>query len=229
MQRYFFIIFFFLKFNFSFSQNYNDFGVTLHEEAINKVFQAIGDIKGTNDYEVLLIKGTYTWTIINPKINLRPDSSDFTCDALVEVGPLKYKSQVIGHVKITYDNKKNEIAIRISRAVFELYTLVFNKKIHIKDIHLEDHFKDPFIFEGPKTLATDMEFTMPDSTTKKIYVQPTDCIMKVEYKAIVTTCEIQASDKPFNKPIQVKAPIQNVDTPRTPSVTPNSSKGKGKS
>jgi len=200
------------------TQAYNDFEVVLHEEAVNKVFAAIGEIKGTNEYEVMLIKGHYTWTVLNPRINLKPDSSDFTCDAKVEVGPINYKTQVIGNVKISYDNKKNEITIRITRAVFELYTMIFGKKVHIKDIHLEEYFKDPFTFEGPKTLATDMSFTLPDSTQKTIYVQPSDCIMKVRKQAIVTSCEIQASDKPFKAPIKVQPPIQAVDAAKTPTV-----------
>ncbi len=203
-----------------FPQAFNDFSVVLHEEAINKVFAAIGEVKGTNDYEVMLIKGQYTWTVVNPKINLKPDSSDFTCDARVDVGPFNYKTKVVGNVKIQYDSKKNEISIRISRAIFELYTMIFGKKVHIKDIHLEDHFKDPFVFEGPKTLATDMSFTMPDSTKKTIYVQPTDCIMKVMSQSIVTSCEVQASDKPFKSAIKVQPPIQQADAAKTPSLTP---------
>jgi hypothetical protein len=204
---------------------YNDFSVTLHEETINKVFVAIGDIKGANDYEVMLIKGKYHWVIKNPRINLKPDSSDFVCDAFVEVGPFNYNTQVVGNVKISYDNAKNQISLKISRAIFELYTMVFGKKVHIKDIHLEEHFKDPFLFEGPKTLATDMEFTMPDSTKKKIYMQPTDCSMKVKLKEICTSCEIVVSDKPFKAPIKVVPPIQNATKPKeTTTVTPTQKK-----
>jgi hypothetical protein len=191
-----------------FSQKYNDFSVSLHEEAINKVFAAVGDISGTSDYEVMLIKGEYHWKILNPRINLKPDSSDFTCDAKVEVGPFNYSTKVVGNVKVYYDSKKNEISIKITRAIFELYTMIFEKKIHIKDIHLEEHFTEPFVFEGPRTLATDMEFTMPDSTKKKIYVQPTDCEMKVKLKEICTFCEIEASDKPLKPYIKLNPPIQ---------------------
>ncbi len=204
----------FLSFQ-GFSQKYNDFTVSLNEEAINKVFLAIGDIKGESDYEVMLIKGKYHWKVINPKINLKPDSSDFTCDAKVEVGPFNYTSQVVGNVKVYYDSKKNEIQIKITRAIFELYTMIFEKKVHIKDIHLEEKFKDPFVFEGPRTLATDMEFMMPDSTMRKIYVQPSDCEMKVKLKEICTYCEIVASDKPFKQvPIKINPPIQAVEKVR---------------
>ena len=210
-----FFLFFLAIINLKFSSQtkkniINDFSVILHEEAINKIIAAVGDIKGTNDYEVLLVKGKYYWTIQNPKINIRPDSSDFTCDALVNVGPFDYKTQVIGNVKITYNDDKNLIFIKISRAIFELYTIVFGKKIHIKDIHLEDYFKEPFAFEGPKTMATDMEFMMPDSTMKKIYVQPTSCKMELKWKEICTACEIIAADKPFKPAIKIIPPIEAV-------------------
>ncbi len=202
-----------------FSQKmYNDFSVLLHEETINKVFTAIGEISGKNEFEALLIKGHYKWTIVNPKINLLPDSSDFTCDAKVVVGPFKYSTQVTGNVKIGYDNEYNEISIKITKAIFELYTVILGKKIHIKDIHLEDYFKDPFTFEGPKSFATNMSFTLPDSTVKKIYVQPTECVMKVEKQMIVTSCEVIASDKPIEKKVKVKLPIQAVDRTKNTSI-----------
>jgi len=190
-------------------QNSNDFAFVLSERAVNKVFTAVGEINGKSEYEVLgIIKGHYKWQVVNPRINFKPDSSDFTCDAKVEVGPFSYKSQVLGRVKIGYDNKTNLISIKITSAVFELYTMVLGKKIHIKDIHLEDYFKDPFLFEGPKSFATDMSFTMPDSTVKQIYIQPTDCVMKVVKMAIKTSCDIAAQDKPFKRDIKVTPPIQ---------------------
>lgn len=195
-----------------FAQNPLDIAFVLSERAVNKVFTAIGEINGKNQYEVLgIIKGDYKWKILNPKINFKPDSSDFTCDAKVEVGPFSYKSQVLGNVKITYDSKQNLIAIKITKAVFELYTMVLKKKIHIKDIHLEDYFKDPFVFEGPKSFATDMTFTMPDSSVKKIYVQPTECVMKVVRQAIKTTCDISAQDKPFKNELKIAPPINTTE------------------
>ena len=176
----------------------NDFSVSLHEETVNKVLAAMGDISGTSDFEVLLVKGTYIWTVKNPKINIRPDSSFFTCDALVKTGFFEYSSKVPGTVKINYDSDKNIIYIRITQAIFELYTVVFGKKIHIKDIHLEDRFKEPFAFEGPRTISTTMEFPMPDSTKKVINIKPTDCRMELKWKEICTACEIKAAEVPLN-------------------------------
>jgi hypothetical protein len=189
----------------------NDFVVTIHEETVNKILAAVGDISGTNDYEVMLIKGKYHWTIKNPKIAIRPDSSNFFCDAIVKCGPFDYKTPVVGDVKISYDPVKNLIYIKITRAIFELYTMVFNKKIHIKDIHLEDYFKEPFTFEGPQTLQTDMDFSMPDSAVKKVYIKPTDCKMDVKWKEICTSCEMAASDKPFKPVVKPGSPANGVN------------------
>jgi hypothetical protein len=197
----------------------NDFAVSLHEEAVNKVIAAIGPIKGSSDYEVMLIKGKYHWTVLNPKINIRPDSSDFTCDALVTCGPIAYSTTVLGNVKITYDNAKDLINIKITRAIFELYTTIFGKKVHIKNIHLEDYFKEPFAFDGPRAMATDFEFMMPDSTMKKIYMQPTDCFMELKWKEICTACEIAAADKPFKPIIKVVPPIEAVKTGKVQAVS----------
>ena len=87
----------------------NDFSVSLHENTINKVLGVIGDIHGNSDYEVLLLKGKYDWIIKNSKINIRPDSSNFVCDAFVKLGIFKYKTKVVGFVKISYNDEKNKI------------------------------------------------------------------------------------------------------------------------
>lgn len=184
----------------------NDFSFTLHEETVNKVIAAIGDISGTSEYDVMLMKGQYQWTIKNPKINIRPDSSNFTCDAIVKTGFLDYKSKVIGNVKIDYDSNKNLIYVKISRAIFELYTTVFGNRVHIKDIHLEDRFKEPFAFEGPRTYTTVMEFPMPDSTKKRILIKPNDCRMELKWKEICTACEIVAEEAPLIPPVKVNVP-----------------------
>ena len=82
------------------------------------------------------------------------------------------------------------------------------KKVHIKNVDIAEYYKDPFKFEGPKSMVTDFEFTLPDSTKKHIYLQPTQCKMEVKWKEITTTCEIQASDKPFPSNTKNKASIQ---------------------
>lgn len=207
----------------------NDFSFTLHEETVNKVLAAIGEISGTNDYEVMFFKGKYHWKVINPQIKIRPDSSQFICDAVVNVGPFNYKTKVDGDVKISYDKQKDKIVIKISRAIFELYTVIFDKKVHIKDIHLEEYFKEPFLFDGPKSYGTSMEVNLPDTAKKKIYIQPTECDFIVKWQEVTAACEVIVTDKPF-KLEQLREPSKAIPAQtvsalpsKSASVAPNSS------
>jgi len=201
----------------------NDFSFTLHEETVNKVLAALGEISGTNEYEVMFMKGKYHWKIVNPLIQIRPDSTQFYCDAYVNVGPFNYKTQVKGDVKIIYDEKADKISIKITRAIFELYTVIFDKRIHIKDIHLEEHFKDPFLFDGPRSYETSMDITLPDSVVKKLYIIPSDCDFKVKYREVCAVCEVMVSDKPFRAPLQA-APTPNIPATSVKTVQAASSK-----
>lgn len=195
----------------------NDFSFTLHEELVNKVLLGIGEISGTNEYEVMFIKGKYHWKVVNPQIQIRPDSSHFICDALVNVGPLNYKTKVVGDVKITYDKPLDKISIKITRAIFELYTMVLDKKIHIKDIHLEEHFKDPFLFDGPKAYATTMDISLPDTVKKTLYIQPSDCDVIIKWKEVCAVCEADVSDKPFKLPTPATLMKANSTYNQTPT------------
>jgi len=202
----------------------NDFSAILHEETLNKVFKAIDTIRGSNDYEVMLIKGKYYWKVYNLKTFINPDSSTFICDARVDVGPFNYVSKVPGIIKITYDQKKNEIQVKLTKAIFELYTEIFGKKIRIKEIDIAEYLKDPFIFEGPKTMATDFEFMMPDSSMKHIYIQPTNCEMVIRSKEICTRCEVEVSDKPFKSAAAIKPTTATVPPPKSGDSTTNGKK-----
>ena len=174
-----------------------DFSITIHEESINKIIAMIGPITGSNKYDIYVTDINYTWTIENPRIQVRPDSSQFVCDVKVEAGIIKYRTQVHGDVKITYDPATNQIRIKIARAIFELYTKLFSKKIHIKDIDLADNFKEPFVFEGPRTMNTDFDFTMPDNSIKKVYVQPINCAIELKWKEILVLFDIETCDVSF--------------------------------
>jgi hypothetical protein len=175
----------------------SDFSITIHEESINKIITTIGPITGSSKYDIYVTDINYTWTLENPHIQVRPDSSQFVCDVKVEAGIIKYNTQVHGDVKITYDPVTNQIQIKIARAIFELYTKLFGKKIHIKDIDLADNFKEPFVFDGPQTMNTDFDFTMPDNIIKKVYVQPLNCTIELKWKEILVLFDIEACDTPF--------------------------------
>lgn len=180
----------------------NDVKVILHEETLNKVFKALGEISGTEEYKLLLVKGTYTWVLKNPRIRLKPGKADFVTDVAVRAGSLEYTTLCAGDVKVWYDGKKNQINVKITKALIEIYTRFMGNKIHITEVDLASHFPDPFTFDGPATMETDMDFTMPDNSVRKLYMKTTDCDVLVEDHFLSVPCEVEFYQKP--KPAEVK-------------------------
>jgi hypothetical protein len=174
----------------------NDIKVVLHEEMINKVLAAVGPFSDTSSYKVLFIKGTYKWTVLSTKIKLLNNGkAEYVCNVKVEVGPFDYTSEVIGDAIVYYDRKTNLINIKILHGIFEVYTKVLGKKFHIKDIDIAEYFTEPLTFEGPKSMYTDFDFTLPDGTVKKIYAIPMECDLVVSEKIISVTCEMNFTEK----------------------------------
>jgi hypothetical protein len=178
----------------------NDMRVVIHEEMLNKMLAALGTISGKEPYSALLMKDTCYWTLINPKIRLHPGKADFETNVNVKAGPFNYTTPVKGNVAVTYDRVKNVINVKIETAIMELYTKILGKKIHIKDIDLADQFDEPFTFDGPTATESEMEFPMPDGTTKVLVMRTTDCDLRVEEKMIVVPCEMEFLPKPVIKP-----------------------------
>lgn len=184
----------------------NDMRVVIHEEMLNKMLAALGTISGKEPYSALLMKDTCYWTLINPKIRLHPGKADFETNVNVKAGPFNYTTPVKGNVAVTYDRVKNVINVKIETAIMELYTKILGKKIHIKDIDLADQFDEPFTFDGPTATESEMEFPMPDGTTKVLLMRTTDCDLKVEEKMIVVPCEMEFLPKPAVKPLPAPKP-----------------------
>lgn len=175
----------------------NDFSVVIHEDMINKILTAIDSVSGSNDYEVLFLKGRYHYTAKNFKMKIRPDSSHFICDVKVHVGPFNYSVSVPGDIRINYNKPRNQVEVKVVHAIFELYTHVLGRKIHIRNIDLAENFKEPFSFEGPQTMSCDFDYTCPDGTVRNIYMQPGDCELKVRWKKIEANFEVEVCDVPF--------------------------------
>jgi len=167
-----------------------DITLTINEAVINKLFKTVGVISGTNTYQVTFINGTYTWTMQPAQVELIKDSARFVADVAVKAGPINYATTVPGKVSILYNEKTNQINLKVIDAIFEIYTKFLGKKIHIKNIQLADYFKEPFLFEGPANMETSMDFSLPDGTTKKIYTKPENCKLKIEPRQIVLNSQL---------------------------------------
>lgn len=165
--------------------------VVVHEETLNKLFAAIGEINGASDYKLLFFSGKYYWTVKNPKMELKPGIADYIADVQVRTGMFSYSSQIIGDVAITYNLDSNLIEVKVTRAVFAIYTKILGRKFHVKDVDIARYYKEPFTFEGPATMETNMEFTLPDNSVKRITAKPSSCDVIVENDQIVVPCEIE--------------------------------------
>jgi hypothetical protein len=183
------------------SQN-KDLGVVIQESVLNKMFKAIGEIKGTSSYSFMFIEGTYDWTLVNPQIKLHPNHADFITDVKVTVGSHSYMAKVTGNVEVCYEPSTNLIYVEITEALFPLNIMFFGKITKLWDVNLKRYFETPFTFEGPLTMGTEMVFDMPDNTQRKIYMYPKNCGVKVVEKQIIVSAEmdfISRDAKPTDK------------------------------
>ena len=96
--------------------------VVVRQSTLNGFLDAVGPVSGKAPYNVLGMKGEYTWTVKNARINLKPNAADFTADASVKVGPFEYGSVANGDVEIKYHQESNRISVKVLKASFEVYT-----------------------------------------------------------------------------------------------------------
>jgi len=189
-----FILTWFIYFNLL-AQNNNDLLVVLHQETLNKLLTAIGEISGNAEYTVMYIKGNYTWKLNNTEIKLVKDSAFFSTDVTVKTGFDTYTDHVNGKMSITYNQQTNQIAIRVADAVFELRVGILGREYKIKSVQLADYLSSAFMFEGPKTMSNEMVFVMPDGKEKKIIVKPSACVLRIVENQIIVASELYFKEK----------------------------------
>jgi hypothetical protein len=168
-----------------------DVTVTLKESVLNKMFIAIGEIKGTSAYSFMFVEGTYNWALINPQIKLHANRADFVSDVKVTVGKYDYLMKINGIVEVCYEPSTNLIYVEITEATFPLNIIFLGKLRHLWDVDLASYFETPFTFEGPLTLGTELVFNMPDGSSKTIYGHPLNCGVKIAEKQIIVSAEME--------------------------------------
>jgi hypothetical protein len=173
-----------------------DATVVIHEHTLNSFFAAIGPISGKAPYEILGAHGEYTWTLRNPRIELQPGHARFIADADVRVGIFSYGSAAIGDVDIQYHPESNRISVKVRHAILEIYTKIFGKKIHITDIDVARFYKPEFEFAGPQPIQATVPVTLPDGSSKIIYIQMVRQNLDLEKERIVVTSQLLFSDRP---------------------------------
>lgn len=182
-----------------------DLTVTIQEALLNKMFKAIGDIKGGGTYSFMFIDGTYTWTLINPQFRIHPGRVDFITDVKVEIADNAYMIHVTGDAEVCYEPATNLIYVEITDASFPVNLMFMGKLRHLWDMDLAQYFETPFTFEGPLTIGTEFVFPMPDNTTRTVYAHPLNCGVKIVEKQIVVSAEMEFVNREPQKPV-VPAP-----------------------
>ena len=190
MRKYILILVCLIKYVSVQAQSENDLLVVMHQETLNKLLTAIGEIAGNAEYKVVGITGHYTWKLNSTQINLLKDSAFFSTDVTVETGFNTYTDHINGKMSITYDKKTNLISVKVADAVFELRVSVLGKEFKIKRVQIADYLSSPFTFEGPKTVNNEMTFTMPNGEVKRLSVRPSSLTMRIVDKQIIVASEL---------------------------------------
>ena len=170
--------------------------VIITEDMLNKCFKALGPISGKEGYQVLFVKDTFIWTLINPQIHLHNGRADFTTDVNIVDGKINYTTSCVGNVGIWYDRPKNLINVKITKCLVDIYTYFFSSKYSLDSLDIAGNFPDPFTFEGPTASSTNMPMEMPDGSIRTVYMTTTDCDLTVKEKEIVVPCEVAFSLTP---------------------------------
>jgi len=175
----------------------SDASVIVHQSTLNKFLTAVGPISGTEQFKVIGIGGTYTWTLRNARIELKPNQAQFVADASVKVGPLSYGSVAAGDVEVKYHPETNRISMKVLKAEFEVYTKIFGKKIHITNIDAAKFYRPEFEFAGPQPVEPKVDVALPGGAKKTIFIAPVRQNLHLEQDQIVVTSQLVFSDHPI--------------------------------
>ena len=173
--------------------------VIVRQSTLNGFFDAVGPVSGKAPYNVLGMKGEYTWTVKNARIQLKPNAADFTADASVKVGPFEYGSVANGDVEIKYHQETNRISVKVLKASFEVYTKFFGKKMHLGDVDISKFYRPECEFAGPQPVQPSVLVALPGDQSKTVYITPFNQNLRVEQDQIVVTSNLKFSDQPSPK------------------------------
>jgi len=177
----------------------SDASVVVHQSTLNKFLAAVGPISGKEPYHVLGFKGDYTWTLRNPRIELKPNQALFIADASVKIGPLSYGSVASGDVEVKYHPETNRISMKVLKAEFEVYTKVFGRKFHIANVDAAQFYKPQFEFAGPQPVEPQVDVALPDGSKKTIFIATVDQNLHLKQDQIVVSSQLVFSDHPIRE------------------------------
>lgn len=109
--------------------NQADIAVFVSQQTVTQLANAVMPLtlRGTEVAKVTVpvageieVKVPWVAVVSNPKIVIIKDAAQFDADVAVTAGPLNYKDTVHGDLDVTYDKKKNQLVIKVNKAVMNL-------------------------------------------------------------------------------------------------------------
>ena len=186
----------------------NDAVLTVHEETLNKLLEALGEVKGKNSFSAFWMNHEFTWTLSRANIRLLTDSARFETDVLVETSFDSYTDHVVGRLAVGYDEKANKISIKLVDAVFRVRMGFFGKEVTVRKVQLADYLPEPILLDGPATLTTTMPIRMPDGTQRVLAVKPQTISLRILPAQIVVSSELSVQPQ---TPPQTQTPKMPID------------------
>ncbi|HOJ93376.1 MAG TPA: hypothetical protein PKW23_06955 [Dictyoglomaceae bacterium] len=167
--------------------NEPDASIVISQDALNKFLLVVGEVKKTDNFSILGIKGEYTWMVKNPRINLTSGKAQFLADVTVSIKnpSLTYSVPAHGDVSIRYDLSENKINIKVEKVAFDVAFTILGKKITVGEVDLSKIYQIAFSFPGPKPFETTTEVSLPDGSRKKIRIESIPVLTIDEGKIVV--------------------------------------------
>lgn len=163
--------------------------VTVHQSTLNLFLTAIGPVTGTDNYNVSGLKGKYTWTIENARIEIEKDLARFIGDATINVGGTSYKSTAVGAVEVKYEKETNKIFVKILEAKIDISIKALGKKVKITEIDVAQYYRPEFQFTGPQPIQSSIELKMPDGSIRVVNISA-DPAMRLEKEMIIVSSQL---------------------------------------
>lgn len=167
--------------------NEADASIVIRQDTLNKFLATIGEVKKSDTFSIVGIKGEYTWIVKNPKIILTDGRALFQADVTVSFKtlPVNYSTPAYGEVSVRYDSNENRINIKVERVAFEVAFNILGKKVVVGEVDISKIYQIAFSFPGPKPFESLVEVNMPDGSRRKIKVESIPVLAIKEGEVVV--------------------------------------------
>lgn len=169
-----------------------DASIVIRQETLNRFLDTIGEVKKTDSFSLVGIKGEYTWTVKNPKIILTSGRARFQAEVTVSFKtlPVTYSTPAYGEVSIKYDSNENKINIKVEKVAFEVAFTLLGKRVVVGEVDISKIYQIAFSFPGPKPFESLVEVSLPDGSRKKIKIESIP-VLAIEDGRIVVGSKIE--------------------------------------